>query len=903
MSGLYRRLVVGIGIMLLCVLGFVGFRYFFGQQLRSPSEAISEESLLLVHLNDPVGFWNELVSQGFWKEWATIPAVRNAESMLLRLDSLTGQEGRLQRLLKQGGLVASLQPVGKEELDWLFVMETNEASLTALWPTIQANTANSYVTTKRRYSDVEITEMKRKGANKTLSFARVDNLVVMSFTSFLIEEAIRNLQSSSIPDLIDVYGDFLSFGREPVTILMTKSGVDRFSEILGKKIRNEVFAGWPSKLAIRIHPEFADSGISFSGEIFSNPKIPTELTDHGDSEKSVDLLPDNTASVSYFNLGQMSELSAVMGHGLVLNPVVLGDLDHQLIEKGFLEGLTGTCVVIDLEQAYVDRSDRLLVFPTHAATTQTELLRDFVIQSSPGLDRSTFVDFYKGMEIFLINSDQFPTHLFRANIPGFQNTYLTFYKENIVMANSSRVLKGFLDKIESGALLEQPRAGLSPNSYESVPIQISWTVDFNNAWRNWLGVLSPSWHAFFQKHAAAILQFESIYLHATPSKSAYQIQGELRLLSQQAKHQDRFAIREHKAVSFSEALTFGPKILKNFNDAGSEFLVQDQSNRIYLITGEGDEVFNKVLDGQIISEVFQIDYYRNNKLQLLFATSSSLYAMDRLGESLPGFPLALPTGKISKLSLVDYENDRNYRYFLADDSGGLYLLDREGNTLEGWNPKDMSEPLNVGPIHFRVPGLGDRMFALDRKGFWHVFNRRGETQQGSPYKLGEDLHPQYAIREGGSAKETSLVTVSKLGEVIMANFRGEITERMQLPRPDRESSFHLVKDAKNERYIWVVQEFSKVTVMNERYQQLFSQRINSDQLIFQYFHFSPGNEIFVVIDKQQEFVYLYDLTGKMLLERPLQGAIPIEVTIPPGKNDFSIYSIHGNKWIEYRLPL
>lgn len=903
MSGLYRRIVVGIGIMLLCVLGFVGFRYFFGQQLRSPVEAISEESLLLVHLRDPVGFWNELVSQGFWKEWATVPAVRNAESMLLRLDSLTGQEGRLQRFLKQSGLLASLQPVGKEELDWLFVMETNEASLNALWPTIQTNTANTYVSTKRLYSDVEITEMKRKGASKTLSFARVDNLVIMSFTSFLIEEAIRNLQSSSIPDLIDVYGDFLSFGIEPVTIVMTKSGMEGFSEILGNKSRNEVLAGWPSKLAIRIQPEFADSGISFSGKFFSNPKIPTELTDHGGVTKTIDLLPDNAASVSYFNLGQMSELSAVMGHALILNPVVLGDLDHELIGKGFFEGFTGSCMVIDLEQAYADRSDRVLVFPTHAATTQTELLRDFVIQSSPGMDRSTFVDFYKGREIFLLNSDQFPTHLFRANITGFQNTYLTFYKENIVMANSIRVLKGFLDKMESGALLEQLRTVNYAKSAESVPMQISWAVDFNNAWRNWLGSLSPSWHAFFQKHAAAILQFESIYLHATPSKSDYQIQGELRLRSQQAKHQDRFAIREHKAVSFSETLTFGPKILKNFNDAGSEFLVQDQSNRVYLITGEGDEVFNKVLDGQIISDVFQIDYYRNNNLQLLFATSSSLYAMDRLGESLPGFPLALPTGKISELSLVDYENDRNYRYFLADDSGGLYLLDREGNALEGWNPKSLSEALTIGPIHLRVPGLGDRMFALDRKGFWHMFNRRGESEPGSPYKLGEDMHPQYALREGGSPKETSLVTVSKLGEVVMANFRGEITERMQLPRPDRESSFHLVNDGKNERYIWVVQEFSKVTVMNERYQQLFSQRINSDQLIFQYFHFSPGNEIFVVIDKQQELVYLYDLTGNMLLERPLPGISAIEVTMPPGKNDFGIYSIYGNKWIEYRLPL
>jgi hypothetical protein len=195
------------------------------------------------------------------------------------------------------------------------------------------------------------------------------------------------------------------------------------------------------------------------------------------------------------------------------------------------------------------------------------------------------------------------------------------------------------------------------------------------------------------------------------------------------------------------------------------------------------------------------------------------------------------------------------------------------------------------------------MFVIDRKGHWHVFNRRGEPEAGSPYKLGDDINPEYAIREGNSANETRLVAVSKQGEVVMANFRGEITERMQLPRPDRESSFHLVKDARNERYVWVVREFNQLTVMDERYQELFSQRINSDQMAFQYFNFGPGNEILVVIDRQQEFVFLYDLTGKMILETPIPGISPIEITMPPGKNEYAIFSIYGNQWMEYRIPL
>jgi hypothetical protein len=310
-----------------------------------------------------------------------------------------------------------------------------------------------------------------------------------------------------------------------------------------------------------------------------------------------------------------------------------------------------------------------------------------------------------------------------------------------------------------------------------------------------------------------------------------------------------------------------------------------------------------VIDGPIVSGVFQIDYYRNNKLQLLFATANSLYAVDRLGGFLPGFPVNIPKGAISHLNLVDYENDRNYRYFIGSDSGEVYLLDRDGNLLDGWNPKIIPDALASPPTHYRVPGMGDRMFVLDQNGNWHVFNRRGEPEPGSPFKLSDEVLTQYAIREGNSAKDTRIVTVSPKGEVVMANFRGEITDRVQLPRPDRESSFHLVKDPSNEKYLLIIQEFNQLTVLDESFQTLFSQRMEAGSLAFQYFHFGQGKDILVVIDSEQEFLFLYGLDGKMLLEQPLQGTLPLEITLPPGKNEYAIFSIFGNRWAEYRLPL
>ncbi|NDE60967.1 MAG: hypothetical protein EB038_01900 [Cyclobacteriaceae bacterium] len=166
-------------------------------------------------------------------------------------------------------------------------------------------------------------------------------------------------------------------------------------------------------------------------------------------------------------------------------------------------------------------------------------------------------------------------------------------------------------------------------------------------------------------------------------------------------------------------------------------ILQDLSNTLTLINSAGEQVFDQVLDGPIVSEAFQIDFYKNGKLQLLVATANYLYGIDRLGESLPGFPVKLPGEKIAHLNLLDYDQNREYRYFISTEEGNLWLLDKAGKPLEGWNPLTLGETSIGPPFHVRVSGKGDFMVALGSSGKIHLFNRRGEIQTGSPVVLKE----------------------------------------------------------------------------------------------------------------------------------------------------------------------
>ena len=59
--------------------------------------------------------------------------------------------------------------------------------------------------------------------------------------------------------------------------------------------------------------------------------------------------------------------------------------------------------------------------------------------------------------------------------------------------------------------------------------------------------------------------------------------------------------------------------MTNHNDRqNKEVIVQDNANNLYLINKEGVRLWKVKLSDKILGDVYQVDYYRNGKLQYLF---------------------------------------------------------------------------------------------------------------------------------------------------------------------------------------------------------------------------------------------------------------------------------------------
>ncbi|MBP5419134.1 MAG: hypothetical protein J6Y72_04930 [Bacteroidales bacterium] len=169
-----------------------------------------------------------------------------------------------------------------------------------------------------------------------------------------------------------------------------------------------------------------------------------------------------------------------------------------------------------------------------------------------------------------------------------------------------------------------------------------------------------------------------------------------------------------------------PYFVINHNTKNEEILVQDMHNILYLIDGKGLTIWRRQLDGPIVGQVKQIDYYCNNKLQYLFCTPTHIQLIDRNGNNTAMFPVRLPYATKVGVSYIDYGNPQDMRLFVPTIDKSVYVFDREGRYVEGWVMSQTEKPLS-NPVRHFVNGDKDYL-VMDDEYKVYITDRRGNTR-------------------------------------------------------------------------------------------------------------------------------------------------------------------------------
>ncbi|MEQ9443498.1 MAG: hypothetical protein RIG62_30950 [Cyclobacteriaceae bacterium] len=916
-----QKLSYVIGALLLLGAGIYAYwRYIAEDEPVPVSQLIPEDALWVYHSDQLPADWGRMQATPLGRALSTLPDVQPVVESIPSLDSIA----ELTSWLAGRSCYVTSQITGNDDLGFSFYVQANKTADAGFWQAVEIKVQQSsdWQIEQRQYQGVTIKEWVYTPSNARFSWIAIENFLMGSFTPFLVEDQIRRSPPAEVAenswrqalfqntlsqrDQGDLYvngrqlgGLFSVFSSAAPNKRMTIRDAFCRTMLLDLTIEEDQ---WLLNGFSEIGgPSAQDQGQYYLSSFNKQTARPFQLSNY---------LPSRTASFYQFgftNVQTWADQYTQFRNQYGPDSVVFQQLHRQFEEK---TGKTLTewfawagseIGVMALEANATAPADKLIVVEIEDLASMENALQSFQDQD----DSLSFREIFAGYTIRNFNDPTLPALLLgefgEQEHQPFSECFWFQDTSFLVMSNSVSALKRLISdqRTENTWSKSVRQARFLERSLD--PATFSIVLNLPRYWEQWEGQLSPKWAGWAQAHKTTLRQLEKVAVQFSPVEDEYYSSIALTYQSQSGTVAAQgFSTVEQ--LLLDTTLISKPFVVRNHTNQQLEVLVQDQANNVQLADmSDQSIIWLDSLGATIRGDVFQIDYYRNNKLQYLFPSDSALHLIDRTGSYVPGFPLYLPSGvQIQYFSVFDYDQSRDYRFLVTDQDGKLWMYNQDRENLPGWNPLPLTVPLAEAPQHVRVRGK-DCIIALQEDGLLHAFNRRGEEYPGFPMKWEQSCHNPIFVEVGNNFAETKLTTITDIGELLSVNLEGNFLMREQLFRASPASQFLLSPDRLGKTFILARQDNQRLSILDARGKVLFEQSyftpgaLSRDELSVQYYDFGAENQVVAITDKIQEFTYLFDETGKLQNDRPIESTNEIGLLYSETNEQYRVYRVYENE--------
>jgi hypothetical protein len=339
-----------------------------------------------------------------------------------------------------------------------------------------------------------------------------------------------------------------------------------------------------------------------------------------------------------------------------------------------------------------------------------------------------------------------------------------------------------------------------------------------------------------------------------------------------SKNNNQLQVSQLGVFKANSKIISGPFLFPNHLSKRHDIAVQDEQFVLHLLSDTGKKWWSRPLDGPILGEIQVADAYKNGRKQMAFATSKSVYFIDRNGKDVASYPKNFKDQITQPLSVFDYDNNRDYR-FLVTQGSDMLLLDKNGASVSGFNYKKAAA-ITTQPKHFRV---GDKDYIAFAKAdnTIAILNRTGDSRTNVKDKLTlvSDL---FFFKN----KIVAMTNKQQIAEVNLANGKISLSEAYKSnSRLEANANVKLVQD-NNTIFI----NDKKVTLPYGTYLDAKLMRL-------------PSGDFIYVTDVGENKVYVLDKNGEIIPSLPVYGTS--NNAIAQSKNRYLV-TLDGSDVIIYK---
>ena len=785
---------------------------------------------------------------------------RPVDSLQTKLNSLIGS-GK--------GLLISAHITRKDDFDFVYYLSDAKSLLE---PVSNFSLLRGYRYSERELNEVKIHELT---FNKhTFSWAVIEEVWVGSFTPFLIEDVIRTYNgkrnfSKANPEvrkLPRITGDAGN------VYIQLKNFSEWFSIFIPGD-EKPYSMGKSSLLDIKtMENNLVLNGFSLDSTAYSDYLLSVFRNQSPVSFSLKNHVPNRAIMFTSFGINDGVSFATAMDRFASAHKPHLRDSLNKLSDglkfqwKDLYSEISdeiGVCLVEGLES---QRLSKILMIETK----KPDLWIKHFNEISEKLSEDTvFYERFSNYVIREIPAYRFPEKLLWPLVQGFDHTFYSAYGNIIFIGDNLEDLKYFLEDIDHEDIWGK---SVSKNQFlESSLLESNVSVFINTPkiWNVLMPKLNPRWRQFVRDNQTLLQSVQMSAFQFSHLNNTYYTN--ITINHTRGKPELAFASTSRRnIVQFSEPI-HKLHAVKSHVSRANEILIQDSLNDISLVSMDGKVLWNLPIGDEITSDILQVDFYNNGKLQYIFTTHDAIHIIDRLGNYVAPYPVYLKGKDIRYLSIVDYDRSKKYRFLVSEQNGKLWMYDKSGNNLEGWTPCDVGGALLAAPMHHRIKGK-DFILAIRKDGFVHLYNRRGELHKNFPLDVQGTPMGDYFLEMGSDIANTFFVLITRDGYRIKFNPEGKIQNRETLVRLSVGSQFALIAEKSNKSYLVLQHDTRQLTIADEAGKKiLVNDYISLKDWDIKYYHYGSGKSFISLTDRTQELSYVFDGTGNLLTNPPLES--------------------------------
>jgi hypothetical protein len=895
----------------------LAYVYMYIKQSKAPISyslnAVPANSALILQTKNATALFDKLSKTNIiWEELKSTSYFSQLHQRLEVLDSVMRNNSEVSEIIASNPLIVSFHKSGAESFDFLYLLNLPPIKNISFVNDVIVSSGGVVEVKSRRYEQEEIYSARFHGINSTFQYTLIQGIFIGSFSGILIEDAIRQLHNGTpisrektfakvyetVGEKVDgnIFINYQSFTE----VLKTITGD------LGKQAIQPLskFAGW-SAVDVNLRPNIlmlngfthSSDSIDYYLNLFKRQK-PQQLD-------VLRIVPTNTAVLSVLSFSNYASFHKefLSYQDRIKRKIngneVLKELNSKYqvnIQKSIIEHIGSEMAVGIAELAQQEFSNKCFAI---VKTTSIEDAISGIKEVEEAINKvnnqkkieEKYHDYIIGK--ILLDANFFDA-VFGSLFSAIDKPYYTVIGRYIVLANSLEQLKEIVDRFEQERTLakdsnfKQFADNLSDESNVFVYSNIARSPELYTRY------LNQTFSETVVQHTDLLRKFEAVAFQFISGNDMFFTNFSL-------KHNPVY--KEEKTTlwefQLEGELAMKPKIVINHNDNTKEIFVQDTEHNIYLISNTGKKLWSKNIGANIIGEVHQVDALKNGKLQYLFNTSEKLYLIDRNGNDVIGFPVKLKENTNVALSLMDYDNNKDYRIIIPC---GEKIVNYKitGEPVQGWMFENAEANIAYPIQHVSLSGK-DYLITIDVNGKVYVFDRKGQARLVLKEKLKLPKNGNFHLEKGIDLKSTFIIITDDSGNIQKLS----LTDELDLISMDEMSNDHFFdyKDLDNDKqreYIFADEKFLRVydKNKNKKIEYEFSGKI---QNAIQYFMFPDNTGKIGVVIKENQEIYLFKENGTLFEGMPLKGSTPFTISDINGDNQFDLIVGNGRNLFAYSL--